>query len=232
MKKFSLVILCDEDFGVPVIKSWYVSNATQNKVNGISSILNGVAYIDDLVFKGKNFWMPITKFLNIFENINEIDLNDLRLFLEQFGTITNFDDNIFNFDLDNAYDLSSVSLNDDRISFGYKNSPIRNFYLIDLKDHIKIIPSIFSNNYYTITETEWLNFMEALEIDLSESRNLKLDAILNEKTSEPNVNLIRQMKFHCKYGKGNRFIENVLKYHQNGFILTTKQIEAVKNVLC
>ena len=111
MKKFSLVILCDEDFGVPVIKSWYVSNATQNKVNGISSILNGVAYIDDLVFKGKNFWMPITKFLNIFENINEIDLNDLRLFLEQFGTITNFDDNIFNFDLDNAYDLSSVSLN-------------------------------------------------------------------------------------------------------------------------
>lgn len=133
--------MCDEDFVVPVIKSWYVSNATQNKVNGISSISNGVTYIDDLVFKGKNFWMPIT-------------------------------------------------------------------------------------------ETEWLNFMEALEIDLSESRNLKLDAILNEKTSEPNVNLIRQMKFHCKYGKGNRFIENVLKYHQNGFILTTKQIEAVKNVLC
>ena len=28
------------------------------------------------------------------------------------------------------------------------------------------------------------------------------------------------------------FIENVLKCHQNGFILTTKQIEAVKNVLC
>ena len=56
MKKFSLEILCDEDFGVPVIKSRYVS---QNKVNGISSISNGVAYIDDLAFKGKNFWMPI-----------------------------------------------------------------------------------------------------------------------------------------------------------------------------
>ena len=55
----------------------------------------------------------------------------------------------------------------------------------------------------------------------------KFNLVLNEKTSEPNVNLIRQMKFHCKY-----FIENVLKYHQNGFILTTKQIEAVKNILC
>jgi hypothetical protein len=240
MKKFSLEILCDDDFGVPVIKSWYNTSTTSYKgtvgidIDGILSVSNGKAYIDDISFKGKNFWIPISKFLNTFDNIEDIELDELKYFLEQFGNIKDidYDSNILYFDLDNAYDLSNVHLNNDRISFDYSNSPVNNFHLIDLKDHIKIIPNIFSNNYYTITESEWLEFMNALEIDLSESRNLKLNALLDEKSIDTNINLIRQMNFHCRYDRRrNSFVEKILRYHQSGYVLSSSQINTVKNIL-
>lgn len=235
MKSFTLEFLCDDDFGVGITQAWSTTPQTYS-VSGISSVSGSTAYINDLAFKGKNFWTPIAKFLNKFENIKEIYFNELESFLEQFVVIDSIDynSNGINFNLDNAYDLSSVYLDDNRISFNYSNSPIRNFYLIDLKSYIKIIPSIFSNNYYSITETEWLEFMSALELDISESRNLKLDALLNEETVDSNVNIIRQMNFHCKYGKYNKsntFIESVLRQHKNGKILSPKQVLAVKSIL-
>lgn len=232
MKSFTLEFICDDDFGVATTQAWSTTPQTYS-VSGISSVSGSTAYINDIAFKGKNFWIPITKFLNKFENIKEIDFNELESFLEQFVVIDSidYDSNGIKFNLDNAYDLSSVYLDDNRISFNYSNSPINNFYLIDLKSHIKIIPSIFSNNYYSITETEWLEFMSALELDISESRNLKLDALLNEET-DSNVNIIRQMNFHCKYDRrSNTFIESVLRQHKNGKILSTKQALAVKSIL-
>ncbi len=226
MKPYSIELLCDDDFGVPSSSSWYAP-ITTNKVEGIKSISGNTAYVDENVFVGKNFWVPVSKFINTYDNYEELSLDELGVFLSQFGVFT-LDCNTFNFDLDNDYDLSSVNYDNDRVGFYYKNSPMNSVYLIDLGDSIRILPSVFSKRYYTICDYEWIEFLRA-DIDVVELREIKINSILDNKT--PYSNIIRQMMFHCEYGDNKDFVSKILKYYRRGFILSEKQINSVKLVL-
>ena len=238
-KPFDITIMVDDDFGVPQYSTWGPSNTSSYNIKGISDISNGNASIDPVIFKGKNFWLPIEMLFSKFcskVSFSDITNEELSEFASEFGQFEVYDNNIV-FNKDNFYDLESIyldnSTNIGRISFQYKNSPINSFYLMDEGSYVKIIITPFTKNYYTIRETEWNDFVNYLEISLSiaESRDIKINEILGDKP-DPNINIIRQLKFIVNHiGSYDTFLDSVYKfYKKNGFI-TDKQANVLRTIM-
>jgi len=233
MKPFRIRVMCDHDFGVRN-NSWGTSsNIVLPK--GISSISGGFCEINSDIFRGRNFWIPVSKFLSKYESINDIDYYQLGDFLSQFGKFE-MENDTFIFNPDNDYDLEYIHLDNKdefgRISFSYINCPLQDFYLIDEGSYIKILPSIFSKNYYTMMEEEWIRFLEALELDLSELRDIKLNQILGDDKPFIYQNIMRQLRFIVDYGKkGDKFLDSINSFYiKNGFV-TDKQVSVVKSII-
>jgi hypothetical protein len=233
-KPFDITIMIDDDFGVQ-----QYSSSTTYKIRGVSDISNGLASIDPVIFKGKNFWLPIemlfSKFSEklSFQGITEEELYD---FASEFGKFEVYDNKII-FNKDNFYDLESIYLDNDtnigRINFQYSNSPVKSFYLMDEGTYVKIIISPFTKNYYTIRETEWNDFVNYLEakMSVSDNRDIKISEILNE-TPDPNINMIRQLKFIVNHiGSYDRFLDNVYKFYTKYGYITDKQASVTRTIM-
>lgn len=237
-KPFDITIMIDDDFGIPQYSSWSTVSPPYN-IKGISDISNGNASINPDIFKGKNFWLPIEMLFSKFSTkscFNDITDEELYDFASEFGEFEVYDNNIV-FNKDNCYDLESIyldnSTNIGRIGFQYKNSPINSFYLMDEGNYVKIIISPFTKNYYTIRETEWNDFVNYLEISLSiaENRDIKLNEILGD--PDPNINIIRQLKFIVGYKKGNydKFLDNVYRFYNKSGFITEKQARVLRTIM-
>lgn len=233
-KPFDITIMVDDDFGVQ-----QYSSSTTYKIRGVSDISNGLASIDPVIFKGKNFWLPIEMFFSkfseklSFQGITEEELYD---FASEFGKFEVYDNKVI-FNRDNFYDLESIYLDNDtnigRVNFQYSNSPVKSFYLMDEGTYVKIIISPFTKNYYTIRETEWNDFVNYLEIKMSvsDNRDIKISEILND-TPDPNINMIRQLKFIVSHiGSYDRFLDNVYKFYTKYGYITDKQANVTRTIM-
>ncbi len=230
--------MVDDDFGIPQYSSWSTVIPSYN-VKGISDISNGLASINPEIFKGKNFWLPIEMLFSKFStksSFTDITEEELYEFTSEFGEFEVYDNNIV-FNKDNCYDLESIyldnSTNIGRINFQYANSPVNSFYLMDEGSYVKIIITPFTQNYYTIRETEWSDFVNYLEAKMSilDNRDIKISEILNE-IPDPNINMIRQLKFIVNHiGSYDTFLDNVYKFYiKNGFI-TDKQASVLRTIM-
>ena len=232
MKPFKIQVMCDDDFGVR--NNWGTSsNIVLPK--GISSISGGLCEINPDLFKGRHFWIPVSKFLSRYESVSDIDYYQLGDFLSQFGQLE-MEDDTFIFDRDNDYDLECVHLDNKgeygRIDFSYVNCPLQDFYLIDEGSYFKILPSLFSKNYYTMMEEEWIRFLDALELDLSELREIKLKQILGDDKPFIYQNIMRQLRFSIDYGRNDdKFLKNINSFYIKNLFITDKQAKVAKSLI-
>lgn len=231
MKPFKIQVMCDNDFGVR--NTWGKSNLILPK--GISSISGGLCEINPDLFTGRHFWIPVNKFLSKYECIKDINFYELGNFLSEFGKFE-IENDTFIFNPDNDYDLEYIRLDNKgefgRISFSYINCPLQDFYLIDEGSYIKILPSIFSKNYYTMMEDEWERFLDSLEVDLSELREIKLKQILGDDKPFIYQNIVRQLRFSIVYGrKSDKFLNSVNSFYIKNRFITDKQANIVKSLI-
>ena len=233
MLNFYISLQIDDDFGVPQYNSWGTQNNTYIP-DGIVSINGSFANINPKIFNNKDFFKPIESIIKNGINIEDLSQDDIENIMSKFGKYE-MDSNVMKFDPNNFYDLDQIFIDknerDTRISIRYLNCPINSFYLLQDGETLKVIISPFTKNYYTITETEWLEFLSYLnkEIGLSELRDIKLNQIFDEKPNK-SINLIRQLRFRLNKNS-DKFLNSVLDFYNKRGYLSDKQYNSVaKNI--
>src|ERR1022692_1181294 len=215
MLPFYLTIQTDDDFGVPQYSGWGTPPNTLNKVKGMSTVNPGnFSTIDPKIFENKALFKPVADLLSQGFRLKEMTQESFEKLMSRYGefesdrgSFKEFARTTLVFKPDNAYDLEFASFENNkndivRISVRYKNSPVRSFYIMDLDDgkEIKILPTPFTQNYYTITDSEWGDFMKCLEGDMgtAEIRDMKLNQLLGDSPNQ-HANVARQLGFVVNY---------------------------------
>jgi hypothetical protein len=227
MLNYYLSISVDDNFGIET--NGWTNKQTIHKVDGIKSISGSTAEVDPTILTYKNFWKPVEKFLKYGKRINEITDKEFISLFSDFGTYEVNRKNDLRFDIDNDYDLIQIYHNIDRISFNYKNCPVSSLYLIQLDDVVKIILGPYTKDYFVIEECQWVSFVNHLKKDIQENRELKLNEIFGDGSTESYTNIIRQLKFLDKTGKTDSFQSSVLDFYDKKGYITEKQLKAIKS---
>ena len=205
----------------------------------INWVSGGDATVDPRIFDGKSFFKPIEAILKQNKRIFELDQKSFEDIMSQFGEFElHSNDRNLQFSGDNQYDLHYAYLDNSQKGIGrllihYRNCPVTSFYLLDDGKMVKIILSPFTKNYFTITESEWIKFIDYLENELgiSEIRDIKINEILGDKNSH--INVVRQLGFIVNNDsrQSNRFLSSVYyQYKEKGFI-TDRQASAVAKTI-
>lgn len=224
---YNIEVTVDEDFGIDPTGF----NLTNFIPKGISTISGNTAIVDIKFIEDKNFFKPLKEILS---KVSEISKENLESIVSKFGNYSIRKDlpTIFSieFDIDNSFDLKEIYITDDsdikRISISYRNCPVRDFYIIVKDSDVKVIISPFTKNYYTISDSEWLNFIRYIEEEcsVSEIRDFKLAEIFGEKT---NYNIIRQFKFAVNNKSVDRIVRNIWDFYLEKGYLSPKQLVLV-----
>ncbi len=231
MLEFFISLQVDDDFGVPQ-NSW--GPISPYIPSGLLCIIGNFAKVNPDIFDRKDFFKPIESIIRNNININDLSKKDIEKIMSKFGDYE-MNSDVMKFNPDNYYDLDQIFIdknkNDTRISIRYLNCPINSFYLLQEGNALKVIISPFTQNYYSITETEWLEFLNYLKekIGISELRDIKLNQIFDEKPNK-SVNLIRQLRFKLNKSS-DRFLNSVLDFYEKRGYLSDKQYNSVaKNI--
>jgi hypothetical protein len=152
--------------------------------------------------------------------------------MSKFGKsqIESLNREIQEFNLDNAYDLSSVDKIDDiRIDFTFKHCPLNGALLIDNGSFIEVFLSPYTKNYFTMSESEWCSFVNYLEhkLNISEIRDSKIEEILGD--TKPYKNLLRQLGFLVSEQRynSNNFFDSVWRFYRDRGYISDKQANAL-----
>lgn len=210
-----------------------------SNIRGISFIKYPNAIVDESIFKDKLFYKPVYQILKYeLSDINKKTLTDISKKLSIDFKIETSHQNCyidFVFDKDNPYDLEKICLDDSnvnikRILINYKHCPINNFYLIQKGENlVNVIVSPFTKNYFTISDSEWCQFINYLDnnYNIQKIREDKLNSILQDKSNQFELNLIRKLKFiednEPEYR--NKFLNSILEYYFKYGKLSEKQFE-------
>jgi len=231
MLDFYISLQVDDDFGVPQHSWGPVSNYIPS---GLLCMIGSFAKVNPNIFDKKDFFKPIESVIDNDININNLSQDDIEKLMSKFGEYE-MDSNVMKFNPDNYYDLDQIFIDKDkkdtRISVRYINCPVNSFYLLQEGDTLKIIISPFTQNYYDITETQWLEFLNYLneKIGLSELRDIKLNQIFDEKPDK-SINLIRQLRFKLNKSS-DKFLDSVLGFYEKRGYLSDKQYKSVAKML-
>lgn len=222
---YQLELLVDDDFDA-------------SNLRGITFINSNTAIVDEVIFKDKMFYKPILEIVKydllkikkkVLLEICQKLYSDIKIEERHNGC---YYDIIFG--KNNPYDLDKIvldnsSINTKRVLVKYKHCPVNSFYIIQKdKNSVFINVSPFTKNYFTISDSEWWQFVNYLDenYDIQKVREEKLNWILKEETDNIS-NLIRQIKFiidnEPEYK--NRFISNILSYYNKYGKLSEKQVE-------
>ena len=229
MLNYYLDISVEDDFGL--VDNYWTSMIVNPEY--ILSINGNKAIIDNRLFIGRNFFIPVQRLLNINKPISNITsdefvkiFSDINCEIEKSESRTNI-----RFDSDNHLDIDFAYIENtgifNRVVFLFKNSPITSFCLLDEDGVIKIIVSPFTKDYYVISESEWFYFVNYLTVkeSVSEIRDSKINQILGN-SDDKSANLIRQLRFYLS-NKSNSFLSSVLSFYEKNGKITDKQFNAV-----
>lgn len=210
-----------------------------NDIRGISSINHPNAIVDESIFKDKLFYKPVYQILKYdLSDINKKTLTDISKKLSIDFKIEISHNNCyidFLFDKNNPYDLDKIvfdnsNINIKKILINYSHCPVNSFYLIQKgKNLVNVIVSPFTKNYFTISDSEWCQFINYLDknYDIQKVREYKLNSILGDKSNQFELNLIRKLKFiednEPEYR--NRFLSSVFDYYLKYGKLSQKQFD-------
>jgi hypothetical protein len=165
---------------------------------------------------------------------SENGLDSLKVYLEKSLSLSSeiIDGKSLDFNLDNPYDLKTITLvpdlNDRRTIINFINSPFRDFYLFEHFDKIRIVVSLNNKSYFTHSPLEVVNFFRIIDNNVELNRDLKLNYLLNNSISSISPNIIRQFKFKIENGDGwDNLFGNIWQYYLECGKLSNKQLDWV-----
>lgn len=228
MLNFHIEIETDDDFGVPQFTGYSVPSPY--KIKGISRCnAGGTSVVDSNIFFGKNFFKPVEKILSYNKSIKDITDEEFKEIVSEFGKYFERSSSLY-FQNNNDYDLDFCYLEKDRICFNYRHCPVNSFYLMDINGYLRINVSPFTKNFYTITETQWKEFVNYISDNKSivEKRNVKIDQLLGD--SKININLMRQFEFVVENERNisTRTLDGIYSFYKERGYLTDKQVKFVE----
>lgn len=225
MLQYRIVIPIDDEFGTS--SSPYTGKL--DPVVGITSIQGDIAQVDPNLLMDKPFFEPVKQIIKLGKSLKEISQKDLtKLMIDNLHLNKSEDGEYYEFDPNNIYDLKIAhKLDDIRIDLEYKNSPVKDFFLIDKGSYVDIFLSPFTKNYFTLSESEWCRFYFYLNknLSLSQLRDARIDEVLGD--VNPYKNLLRQLNFIVENGNSNRFFNSVLNFYREKGFISEKQANAI-----